>query len=282
MTDQINADDYRCPCCMNYVYISFSCKNKHNICENCYMKVRKCPICRDDKITKTDTNKIDIKRKSCKNTDKGCNIDLFHFDDEHEIDCIYNTFCCKFCNMSIYDTNFDNIKNHYSNDCVNILNYIKYEKNNEEEITGRKYKITLEIKPSLINIENQYYIILIPKISQNKANFFVFSLNDKYKLSNYKIKLISGSNNSLCEKMIIYNKLICSDLELSLITINKSINLIIENMFIIDKKIVEKKINDVFYFESSYVTGEPGSPGNWTYDDLEEVTNLFMKTTTKK
>ena len=42
MDAQINSDDYRCPCCMNCVYINFRCSNKHNICENCYMKVRKC------------------------------------------------------------------------------------------------------------------------------------------------------------------------------------------------------------------------------------------------
>ncbi|MBY9021834.1 MAG: hypothetical protein KGD67_12320 [Candidatus Lokiarchaeota archaeon] len=56
---------------------------------------------------------------------------------------------------------------------------------------------------------------------------------------------------------------------------NKSLNLIVQNMFIINRKITEKTINNVTYFESNVIEGEPGSAGNWSYEDLEKMTNRF-------
>ena len=31
MNTQVDPEDYRCPCCMNYVYIKFGCSNKHYV-----------------------------------------------------------------------------------------------------------------------------------------------------------------------------------------------------------------------------------------------------------
>ena len=274
MDAQINSEDYRCPCCMNYVYINFQCNNKHNICENCYMKMRKCPICRDEKITKSICNN-NITRKECKN--KECNLELFYFDDEHEVECLYNPFHCKFCNMDMAMNDFEHIKSHYDFNCVNIFKYIEYNENKEEEIEGRKYYLrSIDLVPSLINIENQYQIILIPKISQNRIDLYLFSTNNKYKLSNYKVKIFSQSGNLSFESIIHYNKMYYTSILLDDICVqNKSLNFIIQNMFIINRKVIKEKIDNVTYFESNFVEGEPGSAGNWSYEDLEEMTNRF-------
>ena len=88
------------------------------------MKLHKCPICRDETITEsTITN--NIPKKECKNKNKGCNLDLYYFDVEHELECLYNPFHCKFCNTDLDET--DNIKNHYESDCVNIFKYINFD-----------------------------------------------------------------------------------------------------------------------------------------------------------
>ena len=168
----INPDDYRCPCCMNYIYNNFSCNNKHNICENCYMKLNKCPLCRDEKITKSTIGN-DIIKKECKN--KECKLKVYHFDDEHEIECLYNPFHCKFCNADINNINFDAIKMHFESNCVNIFKYLECTSNiTEAEIDGRKYNLQfIDSVPSLIGIDNQYFIMMIPKISQNKIDCFL-------------------------------------------------------------------------------------------------------------
>jgi len=241
------------------------------------MKVRKCPICRDDEITKSIVND-NITRKECKNKNKGCNLELFFFDDEHKLECLYNPLHCKFCNINITQNDFEYIKSHYTSDCVNILKYIncKYSEN-KEETEGRKYHVqSINLVPSFINIENQYYIILIPKITQSRIDLYVFSTNNKYKLSNYKVKILSPPGNPLSENIIYYNKMYSSSIQLDDICLrNKSLNLIIENMFIINRKITEKTVNNVTYFESNVIEGEPGSAGNWSYEDFEEIKNSF-------
>ena len=124
MEAQINPDDYRCPCCMNFMYINFACTNKHLICQNCYMKVHKCPICRDTIIVKTPKNN-DILTKECKNKDKGCKLELYYFDDDHETECLYNPLHCHFCNSDLDDSSVELIKNHYASNCVNTFRNIK-------------------------------------------------------------------------------------------------------------------------------------------------------------
>ena len=277
MDIQVDSEDYRCPCCMNYMYINFGCSNKHNVCENCYMKLRKCPICRDETITES-TLSTNIDRKQCKNKDKGCNLDLYYFDDEHE--CLYNPLHCKFCNTNIIENDGDYIKAHYESNCVNFFKYIDFENDVnrfrniiDNETQGRRYCLTdIDSVPSLINCDNQYYILMIPK--SNKIEFYIFSQNKKYELSNYKIKICGTDTNPIFEGVIYYNKLYCNSIPLK--DMNKTLTFIVENLFIINRKISEKKIGNIHYFESNTISGEPGSAGNWSYKDLEEMKNMFM------
>ena len=231
------------------------------------------PICRDEKITKSICNN-NVTRKVCKN--EGCNLDLFYFDDEHELKCFYNPLHCKFCNMDMAISDFEYIKSHYDSNCVNILKYIEYNETKEAETEGRKYYLrSIDLVPSLINIENQYYIILIPKISQSRIDLYIFSTNNKYKLSNYKVKILSPGNLSF-ESVIHYNKMYSTSIKLDdICATTKSLSFIIQNMFIINRKVIEEKIGNVTYFESNFIEGEPGSAGNWSYEDLEEMTNRF-------
>lgn len=290
MNIQVDPENYRCPCCMNYIYINFGCSNKHNVCENCYMKLHKCPICHDETITESTSNNSIVK-KQCKNKSKGCNLDLYHFDDEHELECLYNPFHCKFCNTDLDD----NIKTHYESNCVNIFKYIDFVKGItllepepkvlesdvnkfrniiDNETEGRRYCLSsINRTPSLINCEDQYYILMIPK--SNKIDFYVFSTNKKYELSNYKIKIFTNQEDPIFEGIIYYNKLYCNSIPLKDMNLD-SLTFVVQNMFIINRKITEKKIGNTHYFESNVIEGELGSAGNWSYKDLEEVTNMFM------
>lgn len=153
---------------------------------NCYIKVKNCPIYRDKNILKCDIkteNKVLM--KGCKNMHKGCNISIYSFDDDHELECTYNQLHCKFCNIDIDDVNIDAVMGHYKSNCINIFKILKYchlnVKNGETE--GRKlYLYSIKAGLSLINIDDQYIIIIIPKLSQKNINFIVFSINTKYKL----------------------------------------------------------------------------------------------------
>lgn len=277
----INSDDHRCPCCTNYIYINYECNNKHNICGHCFMKTPKCPICRNENITESNVSlKSDITRKDCKNKHIGCNLKLYHFDNDHEEDCPFNHLHCKFCNTDLIDANFDSIKTHYGSNCVNSFEILEYSDGNmTDEINGRKYNIKLKTKPSLINIDNHYFVMVIPKMSQKKVDFIIFSINEKYKLSNYKIKILSQSNVTLLESTINYKKLFnvsCNNIE----STSDTFSFTIENMFILNrKKPTVAKMGDVTFCETYGMDGEPGSAGNWTYETFEKmqskVSNMF-------
>ncbi len=62
------------------------------------------------------------------------------------------------------------------------------------------------------------------------------------------------------------------------ITLNK---FIIQNMFLINRETKSYKQNNINYFESYYIDGEPGSAGNWTKEDYDEIydkfNNIFKK-----
>lgn len=277
MDTQIYPEDYRCPCCFNFIYINFACTNKHNMCENCYMKLTKCPVCRDEKIINSIIGN-DIVKVKCKNKNRGCNLDVYCFDDEHELECLYNPFHCKFCNLDINDVNFGLIITHFNSNCVNTFKCLEYIFNiNNSETGGRKYNIEF-IDPvrSLINIDNQYFIMMIPKISQHMINFAIFSINDKYKLSNHKIKIISTSNIDILENTIHYKKIFFSSVPLDNIRAQNKLSFTVQNMFIINRKMSEKKFGNVTYVETNSINGEPGSAGNWTFEDFQDITNRFM------
>jgi len=266
----IDPENYRCPCCLNFIYDDYKCSNDHHICGNCFMKIKICPLCRDTNIDKSEIDN-DVERKECKNTD--CNLQIYHFDDEHELDCIHNDWYCKFCNNSMKNANFDSIINHYESHCANIFNIIKYENKIDVEKSGKKYDSQLKIGLSLLNIDDQYIIIIVPK--SNTVNFIVFSTNVKYKLSNYKIKI------GLRETFIHYKKMIDFYVPRDETISNNLIKFSITNMFIINRETKFYKRNGINFFESYVVDGEPGSAGNWTKEDYDEVyekfTDVFKK-----
>lgn len=278
--DIIDPEDYKCPCCLTFIYVNYACKYKHNICGNCYMKIKECPICRNAEINKCNIDsENNIARMECKNKNKGCKLDLYCFDDEHEAECLYNPLHCKFCKIDINDVSFESIKAHFSSNCINtfqIMNYPYYNSNKSGETDGRKFIIqSLKPIPSLINIDGQYFVVIIPKISQKKVNFMVFSINDKYKLSNYKIQILSFGNK-ICEMNIHHKKMFDVSVSLSDIQSNNLLNFTIQNMFLINSKVVEHpKFNNTTIYETNSFSGEPGSAGNWTYDDFTELQNKF-------
>jgi hypothetical protein len=230
------------------------------------MKIKSCPLCRNENIDKSYTIN-NIARKECKNKSDGCNLLIYDFDNEHELDCLYNEWYCKFCNNSIKNINFESIIDHYKSNCVNIFNIIKYENSTDLE-EGRKYNIQLKSELCLLNMDNQYIIIIVPKTSF--INFIVFSTNTKYKLSNYKVKI-----NKTKETFIHYKNMIDCFLPRDNILSNNIIKFTIKNMFIINGKTKSYKRDGVNYFESYVVDGEPGSAGNWTKEDYDEVYDKF-------
>lgn len=261
----IDPENYRCPCCTNFIYDDYKCDNDHHLCGNCFMKVKSCPLCRNENIKKSKIIN-NIETKECKNKSLGCNLSVYTFDNEHELDCLYNELNCRFCNNSIQNADFDSIIEHYKSNCTNIFNYIKYENENKTN-----YDIQIKSELTLLNIDDQYIVIVNPKAT--RVNFIVFSTNIKYKLSNYKIKI-----NGSFETFIHYKKMYDFYIQREDINLNK---FSIKNMFTINKQTKSYKHNNVHYFESSYVEGEPDSPGNWTkesYDEMyDKFSNLFKK-----
>lgn len=276
-------EDYRCPCCMNFIYDIYECDNKHIICGNCYMKINECPLCRNKKIQKSCIKTgNDIAMKECKNKQKGCNLLLYHFDNEHEHDCMYNPFHCKFCGIDVGNTSFQSIINHYKSDCINTFNVLKYGHNKMEngETGGRKYHLqSIPVQLNLINVDDQYIIIMTPKPSQKKIKFIVFSTNDKYKLSNYGIKIFNASNEIVLESKIYYKKMNEFPIPFDKVQIaNNLLNLVIENVFILNRRKPEQcQIGDTTFVRTYTVSGEPGSAGNWTKEDFDKMCDKFSR-----
>jgi len=232
------------------------------------MKICKCPLCRSEKIKKTDIDpQNNVHKKECKNKDKGCNTNLYHFDDEHEEDCIYNPLCCKFCNTNIVD----NVDTHFESICVNSFNISKYTyPKTTSETTCRKFVVNIRTNLSLLNIDDQYFVMIVPKMSQKKFDFYAFSTKDKYKLSNYKIKILSPTNATLLELPIYYNRMRNTSIPFE--ALNNSLNFTLENMFILNRKEpTQTTYGNTTVFETYGVACEPGSAGNWTYEEYEEI-----------
>ena len=275
-------EDYKCPCCLNFIYNNYKCSNNHNTCHECHMKISYCPICRDDKIIKS---KIiignDVILKECKNRDKGCELQLYHFDDDHEVDCLYNTLHCKFCNIDINDSNFNTVMKHYSTDCINTFNILKYNYDNkgQGETSGRVFHLkNIKSELSLINFDDQYIIMIIPKLSQKKINFVVFSSQEKYKLSNYKIKILDTTKSIISEIPIYYKRMYDSSIPCDQICkSNGLLNFTVENAFLLNRKKPDHFVhNNTNFYETYSIHGEPGSAGNWTHDDYENIFSKFM------
>ncbi len=271
MSQCIKTDDYRCPCCMNFIYIRYICDNKHSICGNCYMKISKCPLCRCENIKKTDIDTQNILNKECKNKINGCSLVLYQFDNEHEEDCLYNPMQCKFCHINILN---NHVADHFEHFCVNQFKISTYMSNNtKSETTGRKYVVNGKTELSLFDIDGEYIVIVVPKMLQKKFDFYVFSTNNKYRLSNYKINILSPAGNTLSESSIYYRKM--HSISISFDSLDNMMSFVLQNMFIINRREKSKTIDNVIFFETFSVEGEPGSAGNWTYEDYTNIINMF-------
>ena len=277
-----------CPCCSEYIYDLYKCTNSHYLCGNCFMRVKQCPICRDEKI-KDANNQLheltkSILRKHCKNHDKGCNASLYSFDDDHETFCFCNSFKCKFCSLIFEDNcSTNDVIQHYQNNCVNEYQILTYPMPDHEETVGHSFKIqNIENIPTLITIIDHYHIMLIPKKSDNLMNIMIFSsTGNKYKRSNYKVSIFNSSNELALNSHIVYKQFENKPVTLSQFVVDNSgnsrkISLCIQNKFLLKPKITKCKIDDVTYVESHYVAGEPDSPGNWTKESYDEMTKEFM------
>lgn len=271
----MNQDDLTCPCCTKYIYDLYQCANKHNICGDCWIKVKACPICRDNKFNDCNSQIKDIQKYPCKN--KECSVMIYDFDDDHPKTCFHNSFDCKFCNSAI-----NNVVDHYTNYCINQYQVLFCPYKPNKETKGKKFKLSgLLIKPTWISIGDQYHIILMPKSTDGVLNVYIFSTNATYKYSDYKIAIRDLNNNVLVERNIIYKRFEPNILDLKKISDSDKLNFIIENMFLIDPKTDKYSVGNTFYMETHTVEGEPGGAGNWRKSDFDqavkEFKNIFSK-----
>lgn len=238
--------DLNCPCCTNFIYDLYVCENNHSICGDCWMKVKICPICRNQNL-KSKEILTEIKKVKCKN-DK-CEKLIYDIDNEHEKICQYKTFICKFCRLTI-----NNVESHFSENCVikceiSKINYIP-----KEETKGKKFKLSNFKESSILFvIGTQYYILYVPNYK-----FYVFSTNDYYKNNKYKVQI-----NEI-ERCIIFK-----DFELNKIIINDN-NVIITQQFLLDSKIKEHWNGNSVVIETNSIEGEPGSAGNWSKEEYDK------------
>jgi len=242
------------------------------------MKTKICPICKDKNIQRADITVSDnVIMKECKNKDRGCNSQLYHFDDEHEMDCIYNLLHRNFCNNDKEFHGMGNLIGHYESHCINAYTILNKKHNNgsQKETCGREYYFEY-LKPELtiINLDDEYVIMIIPKLSQKKINFVMFSPNAKYKQSNYKISITNDVGDVVLNSLIHYNKM--CDSYISCDQICKSSGLLtftVKNIFILNREdpIVIEGANNSWYFEPHTEPGEPDSAGNWTPNTFDDI-----------
>ena len=123
-------------------------------------------------------------------------------------------------------------------------------------------------------------IMVVPKPSKNMVNMMVFSLNERYRLNNYKIE-IRGRNMVGKKEAVIYYKTM-NDMMIPMSYLNSGINstlsFTIENLFILNRKTSRHTIGEnVHFFETYSVDGEPGSAGNWTKEQYDEIGRQFTE-----
>jgi hypothetical protein len=250
------------------------------------MRVKVCPICRDDRLTvekeKVNGDADSIQRRECRFAKHGCDMKLYDFDTEHEENCILNPFFhCRLCGSDIEKVDNEKIVEHFQSHCVNFCNIVRYPKiDKKDETVGRKYVFRrLETKLTLIVIEDQYLILMIPKRSKGIVCLYAFSLEHKYRHSNYKIKIQDLNLSNPMEAMIHYNNMSVVVVPMhGLENTERQIGMVIENLYIINRLNRHTLLpNGSHYFHITTVSGEPGSAGNWTKEDLDSATSEFTK-----
>ncbi len=64
-------------------------------------------------------------------------------------------------------------------------------------------------------------------------------------------------------------------ISISFDSLDNMMSFVLQNMFIINRREKSKTIDNVIFFETFSVEGEPGSAGNWTYEDYTNIINMF-------
>lgn len=275
-----------CPCCTSYIYDLYRCDNKHSLCGDCWIKLRECPTCRNKNLSCANDQLTDmtnsVERKHCKNhrldSDNSCNVLLYSFDDDHEAGCLFNPFKCKFCSATFDETNTDTEKlvQHYTDNCVNVFHILRYDVSNNEETEGQSFKVNdLELKPTMIVINDHYFVMIIPK--DNKVSLMVFSVAQLYKYSDYVVEIKDVSNRTILSCNIVYKQFEVNMIPLTSFNqlFGQKLSFVIKNRFVLKPKIKVQDINGVHFVEVSNVEGQPNSAGNWRKSDFDEMVKGF-------
>lgn len=166
-----------------------------------------------------------------------------------------NNLTCGFCNCVIVDADIERIVEHFKNNCINTFKVCTINHNHSihEEYNGRIYNIkNLQSAPCLFNVDNEYVIICLPKLS--RIDFIVFSPLESYK-TKCQLEIINNNNTfSICAD-IHHNKMITLKHSSTSTMITKDrLNFTIRNKFIPN------------YREFIHTQNGPNTntPGNWT------------------
>lgn len=273
-----------CPCCTSYIYDLYRCDNNHSLCGDCWIKLKECPMCRNKKFCCANDQLAvltsNVERKHCKNhrlnSDNSCNMLLYSFDDDHEVSCMFNPFKCKFCSSTFDEIETDKLVQHYTNNCVNTFRVLRYDMPDHEATEGQSFKVNdLELTPTLIVINDHYFVMVIPK--GDKVSFIVFSVAQMYKYSDYVIEIKNFSNKTILSCNIVYKQFEANLIPLTSFNqlFGQKLSFTIKNRFVIKPKVTVQDINGVHIVEVSNVEGQPGSAGNWRKSDFDEIAEKF-------
>lgn len=265
-----------CPCCSSFIYDLFQCSNKHNLCGNCWIKIKKCPICRNSDLYDAndllDSMTSQIKRDSCEYCEKL----LYYFDDDHGKWCTKRPFICKFCKLviDVNDRFCETISKHFNDNCTNSFTTLIYPYSPKDETLGKIFQITnIQANPTISIFGDEYCVISIPKPNTKKLVIYIFSSNYTYQGSNHKVKI--KYHDKKIEACILFK-------QFGNIIIDLTNEIEIENQFLLNRKIEQYEFGNTTFVKVASLDGEPGSAGNWSkqsYDDiLKSFTNIFSKT----
>lgn len=109
-----------------------------------------------------------------------------------------------------------------------------------------------------------------------KIHVYIFSVNDYYKHSNYKIRMTSLINEKILERNIIFKGFEQNIIDLQYISDSYyNLYFIICNEFLLDRKCESWMDGNTRVINTSYVDGEPGSAGNWNKEDYDNMLEKF-------
>ena len=107
-------ENFKCPVCYDFMFPPFpQCIEGHNLCVNCFYRVKSCPICRADLCIITNNLLDEIYNMlafPCPYED--CEeMVLGKLMQNHMIQCVHRNVTCKVCN---YSGKMENMEQHFS------------------------------------------------------------------------------------------------------------------------------------------------------------------------